>query len=402
MELKAIRDAQERLKPVLNKYSTLERQAYFSDIAGGEVYLKFENRQKTGSFKVRGAYNKISKMASEGSLTSVVAASAGNHAQGVAFGARENGVTATIVMPKSTPLVKVLATEGYGAEVVLHGDFFDDARDHALELAKQTGATFLEPFNDLDVIAGQGTLGIEIIEELENVDIIVVPCGGGGLLAGIAVAVKSINPKVKVIGVQAEKADAMVKSFQNGKITNLGKIKTIADGIAVKKPGDIAFNLIQKYVDDMVTVCDDEIASTILELMERTKQIVEPAGAASLTAVIHGKIDAKGKTCACILSGGNVDIGMIHKIIERGLTKRERKVSLSILLQDIPGTLEKVASCFSRANANITRTMYDSNTCGMEMGELVIHVSCDVSGSEHKNRIVNELEENGFKVIGGK
>lgn len=399
MDLKDILEARERLAGVINTNLPLERSGYFSQLTGGNVYLKYENRQKTGSFKVRGAYNKIAKLAKERKLEAVIAASAGNHAQGVAYAAHANGIKATIVMPKSTPLAKILATQGYGADIILFGDCYDDAYTHAKELEQKTGATFIEPFNDFDVIAGQGTIGVEIFNELKDTDIVVVPAGGGGLLAGVAKAVKCLNPKVKVIGVQAQKADAMVRSFKEKKLSPLSKIYTIADGIAVKKPGDKTFSIIENDVDEMVTVTDDEIASVIIELIERTKQIVEPAGAASLAAVVSGKINVKGKNIVCVLSGGNIDVGFIHKIIERGLLKRGRQLSMSILMQDIPGGLEKVSGIIARSNANVIGVRYDRASAELHINDVILHITCDVSGHEHGKSVIKELEKNGFKIL---
>jgi len=399
MKFQEVLDAQKRLDGVVHSYLKLERSTYFSNLTGAEVYFKCENRQKTGSFKVRGAYNKIAKLLETSKPAAVIAASAGNHAQGVAYAARQAGIPCTIVMPRSAPLAKVSATQGYGANVVLYGDNFDEAWTHAKELEKQTGATFIEPFNDLDVIAGQATVGLEILDECPDADIIVVPAGGGGLLAGVASVVKHKNPKVKVVGVQAAKADALVQSFAKGKLCPLDRIYTIADGIAVKRPGDKTFELIKAHTDQMVSVTDDEIAEAIIELIERTKQVVEPAGATSLAAVTSGKINIKGKKVVCILSGGNIDIGFIHKIIERGLLKRGRHLSLSILLQDIPGGLEKISGIIARANSNITGVRYDRSVAGLQINDVLLHITCEVSGHNHSKHIINELESNGFKVI---
>jgi threonine dehydratase len=349
---------------------------------------------------VRGAYNKIAKLVAGGKKpTAVVAASAGNHAQGVAYASRESGIRATIVMPRSTPLAKIAATRGYGAEVVLFGDCYDDAWAHAKEIEKKARAVFIEPFNDNDVIAGQGTVGLEILGDLPNADIIVVPAGGGGLLAGVALAAKSINPKVKVIGVQAERADAMVRSFNEKQLTPLSQIYTIADGIAVKRPGDKTFDIIKNNVDGMVTVTDDEIASTIIELIERTKQIVEPAGASSLAAVTGGKINVKSKNVVCVLSGGNIDVGFVHKIIERGLLKRGRQLSLAILMPDIPGGLEKISGIIARSNANVTGVRYDRSSTELHINDVILHITVEVSGHEHGELIVKELGKHGFKVL---
>ncbi|MCL2370262.1 MAG: threonine ammonia-lyase [Firmicutes bacterium] len=398
MKLQDIQQAKERLSGVIHNIP-LEYTTHFSKVTGGDIYLKFESRQKTGSFKVRGAYNKIAKLVKTAKPPSIICASLGNHAQGVAYAASKSGIPTTIVMPKSAPLAKVTAVQGYGVDVVLHGDFFDDAQAHAKELEKKTGAVFIEPFNDYDVIAGQGTIGLEILEDLADVDIVVVPVGGGGLLSGVAVAIKSINCNVKVIGVQAEKAAAMVQSYKNKKLTTLNQIYTIADGIAVKRPGSLTYPLIQKYVDQMVTVTDDEIASTVIGLIERTKQVVEPAGASSLAAVICNKINVKGKKVVCLLSGGNIDVGIIHKIIERGLIKRGRQISLAILLQDKPGGLERVSGIIAKTSANVIGVRFDRTSVESEINDVILHVTCEVSGEKHSAEVVSELNKAGFKVL---
>lgn len=398
MDLTDVVKAKERLSNVVHNIP-LEKCSRFSELTGANVYVKWENRQKTGSFKVRGAYNKISKLKSLKEFNSVVASSAGNHAQGVAYGARENNLQATIVMPRSTPIAKVLATENYGAKVELYGDCYDEAHERAIEIQKQTGAEFIEPFNDEDVIAGQGTLGLEIINDLEDIDTIVVPVGGGGLLAGIAYTVKSLKPSVRIIGVQASKADALVQSFHAKELIKMNEIFTIADGIAVKEPGDITFNLIKDYVDDMVTVTDEEIASTIIELIERTKQIVEPAGATSLTALLNNRIkDIKGKNVVCLLSGGNIDVSFISKIIEKGLINRGRQISFSLLLLDAPGGLERIAGLIASENANITSVRYDRTRAEIHINEVILHITCEVSGKEHGDKLVDKLRKSGYSL----
>lgn len=398
MDIVEVVKAKKRLSGIIHDIP-LERSGRFSEMTGANIYLKCEHRQKTGSFKVRGAYNKIAILKARGNITNVIASSAGNHAQGVAFGARENGLKATIVMPRTTPIAKVLATQSYGAEVVLHGDCYDDAYQRAKEIEQETGVEFIEPFNDEDVIAGQGTIGLEIINELDDVDTIIIPTGGGGLIAGVAKAVKSLKPSVKIIGVQAHRADAMVKSFYKKELVTLSSIFTIADGIAVKKPGDKTFELIKQYADDMVTVTDAEIASTIIELIERTKQIVEPAGATSLAAVLYDKVDIKGKNVVAILSGGNIDVGFIHKIIEKGLINRGRQISFSILMMDAPGGLARLSAIIGSSNANIISVRYDRASAEIHINEVILHITCEVSGKEHGNKIVKDLEEAGYRLL---
>lgn len=303
LELKDFEAAADRLKNVIHNIP-LSTSCTFSAMTGAEVYLKYENQQKTGSFKVRGAYNKIMKRFAEGDLHAVVASSAGNHAQGVAFAATAAGVKSTIVMPRSAPIAKVSATQGYGAEVVLAGNIYDEAYAKACEICEETGAEFIHPFDDEDVMAGQGTIALEILRDLPGVDMIFVPAGGGGLISGVAACAKQINPRIQIIGVQAEGAPAIANSFRTGERTPSDTVHTIADGIAVKTPGEKTFEYIKQYVDRVVTVSDDEIASAVLLLLERCKQVVETSGAAPLAAVLNNKVDVKGKKVVCVLSGG--------------------------------------------------------------------------------------------------
>lgn len=396
--LKEIEKAAQRLKGTIHR-TKIEKSTTFSAMSGGEIYLKFENQQKTGSFKIRGASNKIAALIERGEITSGVASSAGNHAQGVAYASKVHGIPATIVMPKSTPIAKVAATEGYGANVVLHGDCYDDAYAKAVEIQETQGATFLHPYDDLEVMAGQGTIGIEILEDLPTVDMIIVPAGGGGLLAGVAACIKQINPRIKIVGVQAEGAPAIANSFKKKKHTTTDSATTIADGIAVKCPGENTVELINKYADDIVTVSDSEISSTILLLLERTKQVVEPAGATPLAAVLNGKIDVEGKKVACVLSGGNIDVSFIQRIIDLGLASRDRKLKFCTTLLDIPGSLEHLSGILSKAGANIIMVQYDRFSADLDPNEAIIHMACEVSGTEHGNKVVKKLEENGYKVV---
>lgn len=398
MTFEKILEAKNRLASVVQR-KPLEFSTTFSSMTGGKVFLKCENLQKTGSFKVRGAYNKIAKLYEEGSLKAIVASSAGNHAQGCAFAARAMGVKATICMPKTTPIAKIVATEGYGAKVELYGDYYDDSYRRAREIEKTTGAVFIHPFDDEDVIAGQGTIGIEMLEDVADLDVIIVPAGGGGLLSGVACAVKSLNPRVAVIGVQSEGAPAIAMSFKEKKHIDLDYIHTIADGIAVKNPGDITLGLIEKYVDDVMTVSDGEIASAIIHLIERTKMIVEPAGAASLALILSGKLNVKGKKVGCLLSGGNIDVSTIGKIIEQGLIKRGRKIEFSIQLSDKPGMLEKVSHILADEGANVISITYDRTHADLELNETILHIGCEVGGKEHSERVARALVEHGLKVL---
>ncbi len=398
LDLKQIELAAKRLEPTIHR-TKIESSKTFSDMSGGEVYLKFENQQKTGSFKIRGASNKIAALVERGEITSAVASSAGNHAQGVAYASHVHGIPATIVMPKSTPIAKVSATEGYGAKVVLHGDCYDDAYNKAVEIQEKEGATFLHPFDDIEVMAGQGTIGIEILEDLPTVDMVIVPAGGGGLLSGVAACIKQINPRVQIIGVQAEGAPAICESFKKKKKVVSQSVSTIADGIAVKAPGENTMEIINKYADDMVTVSDAEISEAILLLLERTKQVVEPAGATTLAAVLNGKVNVKGKKVVCVLSGGNIDVSFIQRIIDLGLVSRERKLKFKTTMLDIPGSLEHLSNVLSGANANIIMVQYDRWSADLDPNEAIIHIACEVGGKEHGERTVKALEEHGYKVI---
>lgn len=387
-----------RLKNVIHTIP-LSSSKTFSEMSGAEVYLKYENQQKTGSFKVRGAYNKIMKRYEQGGLQAVVASSAGNHAQGVAFAASQIGVPATIVMPRSTPIAKVSATEGYGAKVVLHGAIYDEAYAKACEIVEKEGAEFIHPFDDEDVMAGQGTIALEILSDLPTVDMIFVPAGGGGLISGISACIKQINPRIQVIGVQAEGANSIVASFQKEKIMPSSSVHTIADGIAVKTPGEKTMGYINQYVDKMVTVSDAEIAAAILLLLERTKQVVEPSGAAPLAAVLNQKVDIAGKKVCCVLSGGNIDMSFIHKIVEKGLVTRGRHLKFSTIMPDAPGALERFAHLVADNNANIIRFQHDRVQADLDIGDAIIHVVCEVGGKEHGERLLAALRKNGYQIL---
>ena len=395
IELKDFEQAQERLRPILH-HTELDLSSTFSAMTGGKIYLKCENRQKTGSFKIRGASNKIAAMVERGERTPVVASSAGNHAQGVACAARKFGIPATIVMPKTAPIAKAQATEGYGAKVVLAGDCYDDAYARACEICREEGAAFLHPYNDLEVIAGQGTLGLEILGDLPSVDVVIVPAGGGGLLAGVAAAIKQVNPRVQVYGVQAEGADAIARSFREGKLVTTESASTIADGIAVKAPGDITVELIRRYADGVLTVSDTAIADAILLLLERCKQVVEPAGATPLAAVLSGALDVRGKRVVCLLSGGNIDVSFIQSIIERGLVARHRRIKFSVTLLDRPGSLMQLLGVISCTGVNILQIQHDKISEGLNPNETEVHISLEVGGEEHGRAVIAALREKGY------
>ena len=384
------------LKDVARKTDLIEAPKLSKDC---QLYLKTENLQATGSFKVRGAYNKIMKRFAEGDLHAVVASSAGNHAQGVAFAATAAGVKSTIVMPRSAPIAKVSATQGYGAEVVLAGNIYDEAYAKACEICEETGAEFIHPFDDEDVMAGQGTIALEILRDLPGVDMIFVPAGGGGLISGVAACAKQINPRIQIIGVQAEGAPAIANSFRTGERTPSDTVHTIADGIAVKTPGEKTFEYIKQYVDRVVTVSDDEIASAVLLLLEPCKQVVETSGAAPLAAVLNNKVDVKGKKVVCVLSGGNIDVSFIHKIVEKGLITRCRQLKFSVLMPDAPGALEHFSHIVAQQNANIILFQHDRVQTDLEIGEAIIHVVCEVGGVEHAKRLINTLTADGYKVF---
>ena len=395
--LSEIMAASNRLKSILH-HTELDLSSTFSRMTGGNIYLKCENRQKTGSFKIRGATNKLSAMVERGERRPVVASSAGNHAQGVAYAASAFGIPATIVMPKAAPIAKIQATEGYGAKVVLAGSGYDEAYAKACEICEDEGAAFLHPYNDLEVIAGQGTLGLEILSDLATVDIIIAPAGGGGLLAGIAAAVKQINPRVKVYGVQAEGANAIAQSFREKRLISTATASTIADGIAVKQPGDITVDIINSFCDGVVTVSDSQIAGAILLLMERCKMIVEPAGATPVAAVLNGKIDVKGKNVVCVLSGGNIDVSFVQSIIEQGLAARHRRIRFTARLLDKPGSLVQILSILAESGANILTIEHDKLAAGLNPNETKVHIACEVGGKAHGQAVLDELKNHGFEV----
>ena len=397
LELYDFERAAERLKPILH-HTELDLSSTFSKLTGGKVYLKCENRQKTGSFKIRGASNKIACMIERGERCPVVASSAGNHAQGVAYASSRFGIPATIVMPKAAPIAKVQATEGYGAKVVLTGSCYDDAYQEALRICEEEGAKFLHPYNDLEVIAGQGTLALEILGDLPTADIIIVPAGGGGLLAGMALAAHLLNPRVKVYGVQAEGAPAIALSFQQKKLVTTETASTIADGIAVKVPGDITVDLINKYAAGVVTVSEREIANAILLLMERCKQIVEPAGATPLAAVLSGKIDVKGKRVVCLMSGGNVDVSFLQNIIEQGLVARNRRLKFVATLADRPGSLVQLLNVLAEKRANVISISHDQLYRRLNPGQTNVHVICEVGGAEHGQACIDAISAMGVEV----
>lgn len=378
----------------------LQYSEYFSAQSGNKVYLKPENMQKTGAYKIRGAYYKISQLSPEEREKGLITASAGNHAQGVAYAAKQYGVKATIVMPTTTPLMKVNRTKSYGAEVVLHGDVYDDACAYAYQLADENGYTFIHPFDDENVIAGQGTIGLEILNELADVDIIVSAIGGGGLISGVAFAAKKLKPDVKVYGVQAQGAPSMYKSIKSGKIERLDKVSTIADGIAVKQPGENTFELCKEYVDDIVTVTEDEISSAILALIEQQKMIAEGAGAASVAAVMFDKIpDMAGKKVVCIVSGGNIDVTILSRVIKRGLLTSGRSCNLCVELLDKPGQLQEVSEIIASCGGNVTGVHHERASETTDINGCYLRLVLETRNAAHIEEIINALTTRGFKIV---
>lgn len=366
---------------------------------GVNVFLKTENLQRTGSFKLRGAYYKISQLSEEEKSHGVIACSAGNHAQGVALAAQEAGIEATICLPEGAPISKVEATRSYGANVVLVPGVYDDAYQKALELRDEKGYTFIHPFDDEEVIAGQGTIGLEILDQLDDVEAIVVPIGGGGLISGIAFAVKSLRPDVKIYGVQAEGAPSMAKSLLEDEIICLEEARTIADGIQVKEPGEHTFDLCRKYVDEIVTVSDDEVAGAILKLIETQKLITEGAGAVSVAVVMYDKIPVTGKNVVCLLSGGNIDVTILSKVIERGLLKSGRSDTLAIQLEDRPGQLAKVSQLLASLNANVVSVSYEKASEGTSITACILRINIETRDFVHIQEVHDALRANGLRLV---
>lgn len=364
-----------------------------------ELYLKTENLQETGSFKLRGAYYKISQLTEEEKSRGIIACSAGNHAHGVAMAATQSGIQSLICMPDGAPISKVEATKQLGAEVRLVKGAYDDAYATALQLQEDTGATFIHPFDDDEVIAGQGTIGLEILDELENPDAVVVPIGGGGLISGVAYAIKHLNPNVKIYGVQAAGAASMVKSQQEGTPITLDQAETFADGIAVKHPGDITYQLVEQYVDEIVTVSEDEIAAAILALIEKQKVIAEGAGAVSVAAVLFHKLPVEGKKVVCIVSGGNIDVNILSRVITRGLLTSGRNVSLTIALTDKPGQLQEVSEIIARCGGNVVSVHHDRSDANMAITSCFLKLGLETRDHAQIVQIQKELTQAGFHLV---
>lgn len=389
-------EAQQRLKSTV-KVTNLIYSAAFSQEFNNDVYIKPENLQTTGAFKIRGAYNKLSKLTLKQRQVGVISSSAGNHAQGVAYASQKLGIKSTIVMPKTTPLIKVEATRNYGANVVLFGDCYDDAYTEAKRLERKFGYLFIHPFDDLDVIEGQGTIGLEILEELPDVDCILVPIGGGGLISGIALAAKLINPNIKIIGVEPEGAKAMKDSIEYNKVVCLDSVNTIADGVAVKKPGDLTFSIIRDLVDEIITVSDFDIMEAFLVLLEKHKLVAESSGVLSLAGL--KKIQETNKKIACVISGGNIDVLTISSIINRGLISRGRIFSFSVDLPDKPGELLKVSAIVAGLNANVIKLDHNQFKNLDRFMDVQLKVTVETNGHNHIEQIITELKQEGYSIV---
>lgn len=364
-----------------------------------EIFLKTENLQITGSFKVRGAYYKMSQLSDEEKARGVIACSAGNHAQGVALAAQKNGIPAIICLPDGAPISKVEATKSYGAKVCLVKGVYDDAYAEALRQRDENGYTFIHPFDDENVIAGQGTIGLELLEQLPEIDAVIVPVGGGGLISGVAYAIKSLNPDVKVYGVQASGAPSMFNSIHDHKIECLESVSTIADGIAVKEPGENTFKYVSEYVDEIVTVTDDEISAAILALMEKQKLVTEGAGAVSVAAAMFNKVPVKGKKVVCLLSGGNIDVTILSRVIKRGLLMTGRTCSMNIELIDKPGQLMDVSRIIAEAGGNVISIHHERANEGSAVNGCYLRIVLETRNYQHIDEIKTALKNNGFKIV---
>ncbi len=389
-------EARTRLATIINKTEMIYSDV-FSRESGNQIYIKPENLQKTGSFKLRGAYNKMLKLDEEEKSRGVIASSAGNHAQGVAYPAQRLGIKVVIVMPKHTPLIKVEATRQYGAEVVLHGDSYDDAYKKACQLQKEKGYVFIHPFDDEDVIEGQGTIGLEILDELPDTDVILVPIGGGGLISGVASAAKQANPSIKIIGVEPEGAASAISAIENKKVLELEESNTIADGTAVKKIGELNFQYINKYVDEIITVSDYELMKSFFVLVEKHKLIVENSGILAIAAL--DKLKEKNKKLVPILSGGNIDVLTISSMINKGLVSRGRIFKFSVFLPDTPGQLVKVSEILADLNANVVKLDHNQFVNLDRFHDVELQVTVETNGEDHIKKIKKKMLENGLRIV---
>ena len=394
LTLKKFEEAYDIVKKVTLE-TKLVYSDYFSSLTGNKVYLKPENMQFTGAYKVRGAYYKMSTLTEEERAKGLITASAGNHAQGVAYAAKCYGAKATIVMPTATPLMKVNRTKSYGAETVLYGDVYDEACEKAYELAAEHGYTFIHPFDDLTVATGQGTIAMEIVKELPLVDYILVPIGGGGLATGVATLAKLLNPKIRVVGVEPSEANCMQESLNAGRVITLPKVNTIADGTAVKTPGEKLFPYIQQYLDDIITVKDEELVAAFLDMVENHKMVVENSGLLTVAALRY--LDVKDKKIVSIVSGGNMDLITMSSVVQQGLIMRDRIFTLSILLPDKPGELHRVSGVIADVNGNVIKLEHNQFVSINRNDEVEIRITLEASGTEHKLQIMNALEQGGYK-----
>lgn len=394
LTLDKFEEASEKVKEVILE-TKLVYSNYLSDLTGNKVYLKPENMQLTGAYKLRGAYYKISTLTEEERAKGLITASAGNHAQGVAYAAKCYGVKAVIVMPTTTPLIKVNRTKGYGAEVVLYGDVYDEACEHAYELAKEQGYTFIHPFDDPAVATGQGTIAMEIFKELPLVDYILVPVGGGGLATGVSTLAKLLNPKIKVIGVEPEGASCLKASMKAGKVVTLDHVSTIADGTAVKTPGSKIFPYLVKNLDDIITVQDEELVVAFLDMVENHKMVVENSGLLTVAALKHLKI--KNKKVVSILSGGNMDVITMSSVVQQGLIMRDRIFTVSVLLPDKPGELSHVADVIAKQNGNVIKLEHNQFVSINRSAAVELRITLEAFGTEHKHQIIEALEKNNYK-----
>ena len=396
LNLESIQTARRRIEGAVY-LSPCPYSPAISEWSGLPIHLKLENLQRTGSFKERGALNKILMLSDAEKKRGVIAASAGNHAQGVAFHAKNNGIAATIVMPVMTPLVKVNATKSYGAHVILHGDGYDEAYEEACRVARAQGLTFVHPFDDEAVIAGQGTIGLEILEQVPDLEAAVVPIGGGGLISGIACALKESNPRLRVVGVQPARMPSMLEGMKHHGPVTIPLQPTIADGIAVRRTGERTLPLVEKYVDDVVVVEEEEIASGILTLLEREKMLAEGAGAAAVAALLHRKAKLKNKKTVALVCGGNIDVTLLSRIIQRGLVKDARLVRMQIHLSDRPGSLHQLTKIIAAHHANIVELQFDRAYYGVSLGDTLIDVTLETRGKEQIHRILAALSEAGYR-----
>jgi threonine dehydratase len=397
VEARHVVEARERIRDRIY-LSPCARSETFSRRCGATTFFKLENLQMTGSFKERGALNKILQLSPRERRKGVIAASAGNHAQAVAYHANRDGIPATIVMPRRTPLIKVSNTRGHGAEVVLFGNDFDEAYAHALEIQRERGLVAIHPFDDAAVIAGQGTIALELLEQEPELEVVLVPVGGGGLISGIAVAIKHFRPRVKVIGVEAEAAPAMKKSVEAGRRVTVGSGTTIADGIAVKRPGALTFDCVRRWVDDMVTVDEEEIANAVLLLLEQEKTVTEGAGAVTLAALYNRKVPAaRGKRTAMIVSGGNIDVNILSRIIERGLVKDGRLVRLEVQLPDEPGSLAALLAEVGRQSANVIEVHHERTFSDLGLARVAVELTLETRGGDHVRQLEAALLDQGFE-----